>query len=78
MKISLLRTCIYGLFWLMILSPYTIFMILGCISEQPTPTAVEIIGVLVGSYFYYEKIWIPVRVRFITYDNEFCEIMGWR
>ncbi|AUR92297.1 TMhelix containing protein [Vibrio phage 1.170.O._10N.261.52.C3] len=69
---------LYGLFWLILLSPFTIFLCLGRMTTQPSPDTVEIIGVLLGSYFYWDKVWMPVRVRFIAWDREFCKDMGWR
>jgi hypothetical protein len=40
-------------------------------------TGIEIIGVMAGSYFYWDVVWIPVRRYFIELDKEFCKIMNW-
>ncbi|AUR84870.1 TMhelix containing protein [Vibrio phage 1.063.O._10N.261.45.C7] len=67
----------YGTIWLLLLSPFSVWLLLGSLSTQPYPTLVEMIGVLAGSYFYWEVVWVPVRIKFETLDVEFCKMMGW-
>lgn len=73
-----MKASFYVIIWLVLFSPFSIFMFLGCLSTNPLyPTILEFIGILLGSYFYYQAVWIPVRKTFNNLDSEFCKIMGW-
>lgn len=69
---------LYGMIWLVLLSPYTVFLSLGSMATYPMATPIEIIGVFGGCYFYWDVVWIPVRRKYLDWDQEFCKVMGWR
>lgn len=79
MIIKNLKIFIYGIFWLILLSPYTIFLTLGLMSKEPIPSGVEIVGILAGTGFYWQNIWMPIRSKMHKYDTEFVKNwMGWK
>ena len=73
----MIKTFLYGFVWLILLSPYTIFLVLGYMTTQPSPTIVEMIGVITGTGFYWQNIWTPVRSKMWKCDVEFCKMMMW-
>lgn len=70
--------CLYGIVWLLLLSPLFIFMILGMLCQnQMYPNTVEFIGIVSGTYLYYDVVWMPIRIRMNRYDIEFRKLRGW-
>lgn len=60
--------CLYLVLWLHLLTPLTIFLLLGCLAGD-TPSLLELIGVLGGTYYYYTGVWMPIRRKFKDMDD---------
>lgn len=73
---QILKTMLYGYIWLMLLSPYMIFVLLSCLCSKNSVSFIEIIGVLGGTYFYYDFIWMDVRKKFKLLDDAFVKAIS--
>lgn len=71
------KVLLYGMVLLYLLSPFTIFMFLGYLANL-TPSFVEVIGVLGGTGYYWQAVWIPVRQKCKVLDDEFMKRVFWR
>jgi hypothetical protein len=52
-------------------------MFLGYLASI-TPSFVEVIGVLGGTGYYWQAVWIPVRQKCKVLDDEFMKRVFWR
>ena len=62
---------IYGIVWLIWLSPFTIFVVFGCLTQQPVPSFGEVAQVFLGTGFYWCCMWLPTRKKMHKYDQWF-------